>query len=168
MNSKTVGAGLGIAVLVGIFLSGYLPKFGGGLGLGLGGGGGGDGTAPQAAPIATGPEAPAAPEKVAEKPAEEPEKVAEVVETTRVVHVLVDGREYFVEQFRDDKPHWQPASLTEITALAAAATGDEDGIRVRISRKGSARATAEMALSEALLKAGLPEEAIRREEGLRP
>ena len=48
-------------------------------------------------------------------------------------------------------------TLTKVVALAKAASGDEDGIRVRIYRKPSSRASTENELQDALIDAGITE-----------
>lgn len=73
---------------------------------------------------------------------------------TDVVKVVIADRSYFVRSPEGD----QSTELKQIVALAGAATGDEDGIRVRVYRRLSSRAAAENELRDALIAAGITDE----------
>jgi hypothetical protein len=167
MKKRTIATAL-IAggVAVGVYVSGWLPKLGNGE-LGLGGGA----PAPQEQHAAE-PSPPAAAAKP-QSPAESVDAPHESGAGPRefrpdVLHVLIDGRQYLVRKPADGGEEYQPATLDEVVELAQATPGDEDGIRVRINRRGSARATAEIALRDRFTAAGLPPESIREQVGLTP
>ena len=86
-------------------------------------------------------------------------------DSPEVLHVLIDGWQYSVREKIHGRLEYRPASLDQIVKLAEKMKGDEDGIRVRISRRGTSRATAEMALQDRLSTAGVSQESIRQEEG---
>jgi hypothetical protein len=83
-----------------------------------------------------------------EKPAAVP------AQASQVVKVVIADRSYFVRSPEGD----QSAELKQVVALAGAASGDEDGIRVRVYRRLSSRTTAEIALRDALVAAGITDE----------
>jgi hypothetical protein len=154
-----------------VYVSGWIPKFGAGP-LGLGGA-----NAPAVSESPSEKPTPASEEKKAEPQAEVPDESAPTAAPpgtggqtphSKVLHVLIDGRQYLVERPADGGLEYQPVPLDEVIKLAQAASGDEDGIRVRINRRGTARATAEIALREKLLAAGLSPESIREQVGLMP
>lgn len=78
-----------------------------------------------------------------------------------VVYVLIDGREYLLRNGPEGKAAYQPATLNEVLAAAQSATGDDNGIRVRIEQKSSSRELSERSLRESLESAGIPKDAIR-------
>lgn len=69
--------------------------------------------------------------------------------------VRIEDHAYFLRNGSGAKAEWVPADLDKIVALAKRAPGDDIGVRVRVIRGPSARASAEDALSSALLSAGL-------------
>ncbi|MBS0204775.1 MAG: hypothetical protein JSS49_17860 [Planctomycetes bacterium] len=73
---------------------------------------------------------------------------------SQVVKVIVSDRSYFVRTDDGD----EPSELKKVVALAKSATGDVDGIRIRIYRRLSSRTASEIALAEALTAAGITEE----------
>lgn len=91
----------------------------------------------------------------------EPEKDKAASESPlKVLDILIDNRSYFVKAHTQAQTSYRPAEIEEIIQLAKQATGDEDGIQVRVYRKGSARVIPETLLKEELNKSGLPSEKI--------
>jgi hypothetical protein len=148
-------AGLVLGGMMMWLLRGLLP---GGSGLLPGEKGEGNGNGPPAAAAAPENGQPEIPEKLPVTP------------SPLVVQVLIDDRQYLVRTnpVEDAEAKYAPKSLEEIVALVATTKGDGDGVRVRVSRKGSARTTAENALRDRLREAGIGEEAQRWQEDLVP
>ncbi|QDV20746.1 hypothetical protein Pan153_54240 [Gimesia panareensis] len=73
----------------------------------------------------------------------------------QVLDILIDDRSYLVKAESQPREQYQPAEMEQILKLVARATGDEDGIKVRVYRTGSARVVPEKVLKEELKKAGL-------------
>lgn len=86
------------------------------------------------------------------RPTSKPTTGSDVV--TQVVKVIVADRSYFVRTAEGD----EASDLKSIVSLAKSATGDVDGIRIRVYRRPTSRTAAEIALSEALTAAGITEE----------
>lgn len=150
------GRMIGVLVLAGIaigaVLSAVLPDFGFGLGSG-----GGIGNPPGLKPEANSPIS----ESPSTGPIEGATATTEESAPADVVYVLIDGRNYLLRRGPEDKASFQPASLDEVVQAAQAAIGDDNGIRVRIAQKSSARETTERALRARLDEAGIPGDAIR-------
>lgn len=85
---------------------------------------------------------------------EPPRKPAKKQNNHQVVKVVIADRSYFVRSTDGD----QATDLAELVELVNSATGDDDGIRVRIYRKPTSRTSTELALRDALLEAGVKEE----------
>ena len=176
MSTRTfVGTLVGLGILVGVIASNYLPKLGSGFGFGSGDTtqvGIPDSTRTGAAPAADPPSAAKTePAAVAEKTVTETTEAATLDEVplpnpAKVVGVLIDGRDYFLQTGGPGAAAYRTATLDEITKLAQAAPGDDDHIRVRVARTKASRVTAEEALRERLSAAGLGAEAVRWEEEL--
>lgn len=159
---------LGLVVVAGIaigaLLSGLVPD------LGSWNFGGGKGSQDDTTTLATSKsdepvvadKEPAA-KKLPDQPAEEPIEKPLDTETppVTVVYVLIDGRNYLLRRGTEDKVPFQPASIEEVLQAAQAATGDDNGIRVRIEQKSSARETTEQELKKSLHDAGIPADSIR-------
>ena len=162
MRTRTLVTGLiGVGVGIGWLINQYIPDFGSG---GIGFGPGGADTAVTTTADSAAGQSPAivsTPEAVPETP---PETLGGPGNTAPVVYVLLDGRDFFIRTKGGEKPEYRRASLGEILAAAHAAKGDEDGLRVRIARKQSARATTEQQLRAGLQQAGFSPEAIRWDE----
>lgn len=97
-------------------------------------------------------------------PVEDPSEGGESTEPTApvaTVFVLIDGREYLLRRGPEGKAPYKPADLAAVIEAAQAATGDDNGIRVRIAQKSSSRETTERALRMELEQAGIPGDAIR-------
>lgn len=138
---------LGGALLAGIGLGVYLGRFEGfGLGRGFLGEEGGKNAQPQTTTGAT---------TVTEIPpvssnADEP------VTVPKVVKVLIDDRQFLVREEGKDVPIEMP----QLMALIKKAPGDDDGTRVKIYERMSARVSAEEELKKQLADAGIPDTAI--------
>ena len=85
-----------------------------------------------------------------------------------VLQVRIDGRSFQVGVREGDDWKYLPAELNAIVAEAQKCAGDEQGIRVRVSRLSSAKASAELMLRDELVKAGVTEDAIEWRDGPRP
>jgi hypothetical protein len=75
--------------------------------------------------------------------------------TGDVFTVLIDEKNFLIELPGDPDPVYREAQLSRVIELAKLAKGDSNGIRVRILRRESARASAEFDLTEGLHKAGI-------------
>jgi hypothetical protein len=152
LKRKAVGAGALGLVALGIWLGQYFPGFGLGKGLGFGTGssdsGGGPATGIQetrtgdpAANVA-GPGTPAQPAAIP------PQRL----------RVIIDG-EQFILASGETGHQGQVLDATEIAQRAKSATGDDQGIRIRIERTKNATAGARQTLFEALDAAGITRDA---------
>lgn len=137
-----VVAGIGIGAL----LNAWLPD----LNFGLGSGGLGFPSTAQPAAQPTG---------IDEAPPAEP--VAEELAAVPVVYVLIDGRDYLLRRGAEGQAAYKPATLESVVQAAQSATGDDNGIRIRIEQRTNARELAERALRSRLDDAGIPSDAIR-------
>jgi hypothetical protein len=72
-----------------------------------------------------------------------------------VFTVLIDEKNFLMELPGDLDPVYRETSLPRVIELAKLAKGDSNGIRVRILRRESARASAEFDLIDGLHKAGI-------------
>ena len=77
-----------------------------------------------------------------------------------LITVLIDDRSYSLVKKVGEETVFSPAELTNIVKQATRVTGNEDGIRVRILRRESARYSAETNLRNALADAGIATEAV--------
>ncbi len=151
----TIGGGalIGVAMVYGL-LNGLFSGFGGN----------GPGSGAQAL-VSNGNNSMSMPDASQSKPPVENETPPE---STDVVNVLIDERSYFIRLLVDGKGEYRRIELPELVNLAKAARGNEDGIRVRVSRRESSRASAENLLQEKLLGAGLRKESIHLQKGFVP
>ncbi len=136
---------LGAVLVAGIAAGVYLADFW----KGFGWGGGPQGVAGNSS---TTSKPKSADSKTSSKEASPMDKTSTV--SGKVVKVVIDNRSYFLRTADGD----QATELNDLVSLARAAAGDEDGIRIRIYRKKSSRPSAEEALRDALVAAGVPEE----------
>jgi hypothetical protein len=74
--------------------------------------------------------------------------------------VLIDEHDYRVQVSGDAPDAWQPIELSRLVEVARHATGDSNGIRVRIQKRVTARASAEQKILLELEKVGIGEDAI--------
>jgi hypothetical protein len=79
--------------------------------------------------------------------------------TGDVFTVLIDEKNFLIELPGDPDPVYREAQLSRVIELAKLAKGDSNGIRVRILRRESARASAEFDLTDGLHKAGIDKDA---------
>jgi hypothetical protein len=77
-----------------------------------------------------------------------------------LVTVIISGDKFLLST-TGDEGQATPAELAEVARAALAATGDGQGIRVRIFRKKDATAGAKLDLFSKLSDAGVPSEAIQ-------
>ena len=158
MNVRAiVGVLVGVAVLA-FALGGYL----GGVFTGLGPGPGFTGKGPGDGPTNRDPD------RAAASTDQSAELVGFVGDANRMLLVHVDGRSYSIGQVQGDKIDFHSASLDEVVSTAMNRPGSDDGIRVRVTRSKSSKATAEIALRDELVKAGLKAEEIEWENGPPP
>lgn len=131
---KGVGAAVVVAFLIGMYSG--IPGFGGGEGA--------QGNAGAAASETGG------------GPVEAPDDLTKTGLEDNVVTVLIDGHEYAVLTKRDGKEEYRAASVDQVVSLAKIAQGDDTGVRVKVLRRESARASAEEQLRGSLVSAGIP------------
>ena len=80
--------------------------------------------------------------------------------TQETVTVLIDDRSYSFVLDGGGETVLRPAELSQIISQTSAATGDENGIRIRILWRETARASAVDALESALANAGIAADSI--------
>ena len=73
-----------------------------------------------------------------------------------VLKVVIDEGAYIIRSTAGDRP----VKISEVVALVKAATGDADGIRVRVYRKKASRMAEGHALQDAFVAAGISESAV--------
>lgn len=152
-----------LAFLVGGFLGGWLPKLklgtGSGTGFGIGGSGGASSSDDSSRTINDNLELDSQP----------PEIAADLPDEGLVLHVRIDGRKYYVPGTASEgRKTYQAISLEEVISAARDRPGNDQGIRVRVSRARSSKTTAEIQLRDDLVKAGIAEEAIEWQDGPKP
>ena len=145
---NVLGAALVAGVIVGMYLPDFWNGFGGGSITGVGLGDPKSGTHGELADDSKGKPADT------EKPAEP--DITLPVNVPPVIKVLIDDRSYFIRSAVGDRK----VEIAEVIALAKAAAGDADGIRVRVYRKGSSRPSAENALQDAFNEAKINDNAV--------
>lgn len=69
--------------------------------------------------------------------------------------VLIDGRQFLLQGGAGGEENFRPTDIEEIVRLARQAQPGEDGIRVSIKRRRSSRVLAETELKDALSRAGI-------------
>ncbi len=147
----------GVVVVAGIGIGAALSYLFPNMNFGLGSGGLGWPTnQPQAQVV--GIEATPAEEAEAETKAK---LETEPVPVPQVVYILIDGREYLLRNGPGGRAAYKPATLSEVIQAAQSATGDDNGIRVRVEQKHSSKETSEQALRANLESAGIPKDAVR-------
>lgn len=99
-------------------------------------------------------------ETTTEPPNQAPIEAGEQSEPVKTVFVLIDGRNYLLRRGPQGQAAFKPAELDEVVLAAEQATGDDNGIRVRVEQKSSARDTAERALREKLDAANVSGDAV--------
>ncbi len=91
----------------------------------------------------------------------EPTKVKEElpIPVPKVVRILIDERQYYLRSENIDGQD-TPIELPKLMRLIEQAPGDDDGLRVRVYLKATARASAEENLKIALKEAGINEASV--------
>lgn len=74
--------------------------------------------------------------------------------------VCIAEHDYWMEVPGDGPDPWQPIELARLVEVARQATGDSNGIRVRIKKRVTARASAEQKIRLELEKVGIGKDAI--------
>jgi len=174
MKKRTVATGIvGVGIVIGMMLNGLFPGFGGR---------GSDGTdaddgavsSPKEDIAATNTLVTATPSATSSSLSKNPDANNEPSEVnasdrpTRVVHILIADRSYSIREIIDGQEKYHPVELSKIMEMAKEAKGNDEGIRVSIARKKSARTTAEIRLKEELAKIGIKEDAVIWQEKLVP
>ncbi|MFN0054209.1 MAG: hypothetical protein ACKV0T_18695 [Planctomycetales bacterium] len=144
-----IGAGLLVAFVAGSYLGGLFPKLGGGPGIGFGGGESGASSSSQVDE---------APDEGSDSPRESADN------DPRVLHVRIDGKAYAIVTAKGARD----SSLEQLVSQVDRHPGDDQGIRVRVSRRPNSKPSAEIKLRDALVEAGVAEEEIDWQEGPRP
>ena len=80
--------------------------------------------------------------------------------STGVLVVLIDEHNYLVRTVEEGSGVFRPIELPRLIEVAQHARGDSNGIRVRIEKKTTARASAEHGLRLGLKQAGIGEDAV--------
>lgn len=139
-KSRTAAKGVGIVALIAFLIGMYtgIPGFGGGEGV--------QGNVPR--------------DQTKAAPIEDADDESQTGLEDDVVTVLIDGRSYSVLTSSDGQQEYRATSIEEVARLATAAKGDESGVRVKVLRRESARASAEEKLQVALSQAGVPESSV--------
>lgn len=141
---KISGGLVAVGVVAGAFLGKMLPGFGNG---------GGAGPAPKDR-VTDSPETETKP-----PPKSKPEQISPDA-LSDVLYVSIQGRGYRILGKDGKTEESRAATLEQVVELARATTGDENGIRVRVTRDASARAKTEDDLLQELTGAGLAKESI--------
>lgn len=74
--------------------------------------------------------------------------------------VLIDEYDYLMQVSEAAENGWKPVDLDRLVEVAQQAKGDSNGIRVRIQKRVTARASAEQAILTALERGGIGADAI--------
>jgi len=90
--------------------------------------------------------------------------IESTVDVPEVVYVVIKGRDYFVRKDPENIASETRKKLPEIIAAARTATGDENGVRVRIYQTTSAKTMTLQALKDQLDVAKIPRSAIRERD----
>ena len=77
-----------------------------------------------------------------------------------VLVVLIDEHDYLIRIADETPTDYRPIELDRLVEVATQATGDTNGIRVRIQKKTTARASAEHTLRLELEQAGIRQDAV--------
>ena len=132
--TKGVGAAVVVAFLLGMYTG--IPGFGGGSGA--------EGSANVDASGSGG------------GPVEATSDLMKAGLEDNVVTVLIDARDFAVLTKHEGQEEYKAASLNQVAEMAKAAAGDETGVRVKVLRRESAKASAEEELRGSLASAGIP------------
>lgn len=158
MKKRKVALGLVVAgAVLGVFLSGRFPGFPGSATTARSLEKAGP-SKPEAGAVAKAPNAQPASAAAAPESAPAPTPKKPSAPPPKKLLVRVDEYNYQVTDAAAIA--WREANLRDILLLAKRTTGDEDGLRVRILRRKSARYTAWARLYAELETAGLPSDSI--------
>ena len=86
----------------------------------------------------------------------------------QVLTVLITEHDYMIQMPSDSESIYRPIELARLVEMAAETTGDSNGIRVRILRRDSARASAEEQLKLDLSRRGIGSDAVHMSEQFVP
>lgn len=149
-NRLATGGLVAVVAIVALSLSGLFSGIGGG-------GGGGTGEVSVQTPETGSANNVSNTEELPDPPTNvEPAEPA-----AGVVDVVIEEQSYFLR----DGDRLQPVELSELVALARESPGNEDGIRVRITRAASSRPSAEETLVNELMTAGVARDALLLRDG---
>jgi hypothetical protein len=149
MRKRVVGAGLLVAIGIGIWLSSLFK------GLGPGGTDSGFGlTDRQYTSVDSG-------QSDGSLHVSTGDASTESSEERKGPTILIDGHNYLLQLGTDAEEGFKPVEVSEIVQLAQRAQPDANGIRVHIKRRENARASAEIALTNALDRAGVQPQEIQ-------
>lgn len=166
MKKRTMIGGLVVAgIVLGTLISGKIPGFGSGTGIANEA----PGTAPKAVETSEKPkddsaipkdEPVPAPVATVEKPAQKkPDEPKETPEPLDFIDIMVDTSNYSVS--RGGVGNYRDLTLSQILTLAKMTTGNDDGLRVRILRKKTAKYLSYATLRSELVAAGVEADSIR-------
>lgn len=82
-----------------------------------------------------------------------------------MVLVRITGKEFSIAEWTGSAAEYRAASVGEIARQAVSKDGDSRGVKVRVSRDESSKASAEEQLRKELESAGIPAEAIEWDSG---
>ena len=157
IKKRTIAGGLLlVGAVLGAFMSGLLPGFGSGSGIRVQGAGDDSTRASQSATDET-PREPAQAEVPAVVDVKSPPPV--------VLEIRIDNHDFIVPD-GSTATGVRTVDLDEAVELAQLTTGNDNGIRVRILRTGSARLTAWTTLHDSLVKSGLSLDSIQMPKDL--
>lgn len=169
MKTRTVAGLLVVAGIgIGALLNSIMPDLSG---IGTGWSGIGNSTAKTTSPEikkSTSKDLPETSEREAENAQTEPTGgvggAGDAEVSPEVIYVVISGRDYLIRKDPDDRASQRGASLQQVVTAVQEATGDENGIRVRIRQLTTGRATALRALLDELDRAKIPRSAIRTKD----
>lgn len=141
---------LGVVLIAGIWLGAYLGKWGLGLGDGFGLGTGGQAWVPSGSNSSSSEDADRTP---ADK---EQSESPSLPSSAKFVKVMIDDREFLLVNGTKE----EPITLERLMELVKQVPGDDDGIRLRIYEKSTARMSSEESLKEAIEREKIPETAV--------
>ncbi len=157
LSTRNVLGGVLVAgIAAGLYLGDLFKGFGFGNSLGLGTGGKSNSSQEAKQGAEDGAAKTVVQSKTTTITPEPTRKPAKKQTNHQVVKVVIADRSYFVRSTESD----QATDLAELVELVNSASGDDDGIRVRIYRKPTSRTSTELALRDALLEAGVNENQI--------
>jgi hypothetical protein len=76
------------------------------------------------------------------------------------LQILIDEFDYFMQVPGQEQTTWEPIELSRLTKVAQQASGDSNGIRIRIQKRVTARASAEREILQQLNAVGIGADAV--------